>query len=115
MFKRLPILLLIIACLSLAASAQRRVPTIDDLINVKSLGGAQISPDGKYVAYSVNETDWKQDAFVTQIWLANIATGKTFQLTRGEKSAGNPQWSPDGQLLAFSSDRIGGKKNILAS
>src|SRR5262245_61323553 len=101
MFKRLPLLPLIIAFLSLAASAQPHVPTIDDLINVKSLGGAQISPDGKYVAYGVSETDWKQDAFVTQIWLANTATGKAFQLTRGEKSAGNPQWSPDGQLLAF--------------
>jgi dipeptidyl aminopeptidase/acylaminoacyl peptidase len=112
MFKRFPILLLIIACLSLAASAQRRIPTVDDLINVKSLGGAQISPDGKYVAYTVSETDWKQDAFVTQIWLANTATGKTFQLTRGEKSSGNPQWSPDSQLLSFTSDRIGGKNQI---
>ena len=114
MFKRLPVLPLIIACLSLMASAQRRIPTIDDLLNVKSLGGAQISPDGKYVAYTVNETDWKQDAFVTQIWLANAATGKTLQLTRGDKSAGNPQWSPDGQWLAFTSNRIGDKNQIFA-
>ncbi|HEU0175233.1 MAG TPA: S9 family peptidase [Blastocatellia bacterium] len=112
MFKRLPTLLLIITCLSLAASAQRRIPAVDDLLNVKSLGGAQISPDGKYVAYTVSETDWKQDAFVTQISLANTATGKTFQLTRGEKSAGNPQWSPDGQWLAFTSNRIGDKNQI---
>jgi Tol biopolymer transport system component len=112
MFKRLHVLLLIIACLSSAASAQRRIPTVDDLINVKSLGGAQISPDGKFVAYSVSETDWKQDAFVTQIWLANTTTGKTFQLTRGEKPCGNPQWSPDSQWLAFTSNRIGDKNQI---
>src|SRR5215467_591662 len=112
MFKRLPILLLIVTCLSFAANAQRRLPTIDDLLNVKSLGGAQISPDGKYVAYTVSETDWMQDAFVTQIWLANTATGKTFQLTRGEKPAGNPQWSPDSQWLAFTSNRIGDKNQI---
>src|SRR5262252_10569385 len=109
MFKRLPIIPLIIACLWLTASAQRRIPSVDDLINVKSLGGAQISPDGKYVAYTVSETDWKQDAFVTQIWLANTATSKTFQLTRGEKSAANPQWSPSGEWLAFTSNRIGDK------
>lgn len=112
MFKRLPILLLIGACMSLTVIAQRRIPTVDDLINVKSLGGAQISPDGKYVAYTVNETDWKQDAFVTQIWLANTATGKSFQVTRGEKSAGNPQWSPSGEWLAFTSNRVGDKNQI---
>ncbi len=112
MFKRPFTLLLIVVCLSLATNAQRRTPTVDDLINVKSLGGAQISPDGKYVAYTVNETDWKQDAFVTQVWLANTATGKTFQLTRGEKSAGNPQWSPDSQWLAFTSNRVGDKNQI---
>src|SRR6266511_95578 len=112
MFKRLSILLLIVTSLSFAANAQRRIPTVDDLLNVRSLGGAQISPDGKYVAYTVSETDWKQDAFVTQIWLANAATGKTFQITRGEKSAGNPQWSPSGEWLAFTSNRIGDKNQI---
>lgn len=93
------------------ANAQH-VPTVDDLINVKSIGGAQISPDGKFVAYTVSETDWKQDAYVTQIWLADVATGKTLQLTRGDKSAGNPQWSPDGQWLSFTSNRSGDKNQI---
>src|SRR5262249_52816150 len=114
MIKRSAISLLLSISFIFTANAQRRVPTIDDLLNVKSLGGAQISPDGKYVAYTVSETDWKQDAFVTQIWLVNTATGKAFQITRGEKSAGNPQWSPDSQWLAFTSNRIGDKTQIFA-
>src|SRR5262245_23266964 len=114
MYKRTIPLTLIVITIALTVQAQKRVPTIDDLINVKSLGGAQISPDGKYVAYTVNEADWKQDAFVTHIWLADTATGNTFQLTRGEKSAGNPQWSPDSQWLAFTSNRIGDKNQIFA-
>lgn len=96
------------------AARQRRVPTVDDLINVKSLGGAQISPDGKWVAYTVNETDWKQDAFITHVWLVNTTGGKPFQLTRGEKSCGNPQWSPDGAWLTFTSNRVGDKNQIFA-
>ena len=90
----------------------KRVPTIDDLLLVKSVGGAQISPDGKWVAYTVNETDFRQDAFVTQIWLATTATGRTLQLTRGDKPSGNPQWSPDSQWLAFTSSRIADRNQI---
>ncbi len=112
MFKRSIVVLLTVVWLALAVNAQRRVPTVDDLINVKGLGGAQISPDGKWVAYGINETDWKQDAFVNHIWLVSTASGKAFQLTRGEKSAGNPRWSPDSQWLAFTSNRVGDKNQI---
>ncbi len=112
MLKQFAALLCLVVMLTLTATAQRRVPTVDDLINVKTAGGAQISPDGKFVAYTVGETDWKQDAFVTQIWLANVATGKSLQLTRGEKSSGNPQWSPGGAWLAFTSNRVGDKNQI---
>ena len=103
--------LLLIVCLPSAAAAQK-VPSVDDLLNVKTAAGARISPDGKWVAYTVAEADFKQNAFITQIWLANAATGRSVQLTRGEKSATSPQWSPDSQWLAFTSQRIGDKSQI---
>ncbi len=118
MIKRSLLLLSIAVLLSasftqaLATNPNGRVPTIEDLLMVKSAGGAQISPDGKWVAYSVSETDMKQDAYVNHIWLVDTATGKGFQLTRGEKSAGGAQWSPDGEWLAFTSNRIGDKNQI---
>ncbi len=106
-------LTLAVAC-AVGAIAQPKVPTVDDLINVRSIGGSRISPDGKWVAYTVTEADWKQDAFVTQIWLVNTSGGEPFQLTRGEKSAGGAQWSPDGQWIAFSTNRVGDKNQIFA-
>src|SRR6266404_3117532 len=114
MLKRLAALLCLFTLATLAAFAAdaRRVPTIDDLLTIKSVGGTQISPDGKWVAYTVGYGDFKTDAFVTQIWLAQSDTGKSFQLTRGDKSATNPRWSPDGQWLAFLSNRIEDKNQI---
>ena len=106
--------LTIVLSLTPRAPFQRRVPTVDDLLNIKSIGGAQISPDGARVAYTVTESDFTQDAFVTHIWLADASTGRTLQLTRGEKSATNPRWSPDGKWLAFTSPRIGDRNQIFA-
>ncbi|NWF83789.1 MAG: S9 family peptidase [Bryobacteraceae bacterium] len=90
------------------------VPTIDDLLNLKRLGGVLISPNGRLAAYGVTEADWQQDAFVRHLWIADTATGKTWQLTRGKKGAGAAAWSPDSQWLAFTSDREGGKSQIFA-
>jgi len=106
------VLLVLIAAAGPAAAADKRAPTVDDLIALKSAGGPQISPDGTKVAYTVGETDLKQDAYVTQVWIADVATGRNFQLTRGEKSSSGPDWSPDGRWIAFTSSRTGDKNQI---
>ncbi|MGA7241313.1 MAG: S9 family peptidase [Bryobacteraceae bacterium] len=97
--------------LVLSAAACATVPTIDESLSMKSVAGAQISPDGRYVAYSVTQTNWDDNDFISQIWIAVTATGERYQLTSGKKSATGPQWSPDSRRIAFTSDR-GGKRQI---
>lgn len=109
---KIPLALLWLTLIVSAAAAQSRVPTVDELLTLQTAGGTQISPDGKWVAYTVNYGDFKQDAFITQIWLAHTETGKRVQLTRGEKSSTAARWSPDGQWLAFLSNRIEDKNQI---
>ncbi len=92
----------------------RHVPTVEDLMALKSAGSPRISPDGRRVAYTVAETDFDQDAYVTQIWLADVASGRTVQLTRGKKSSSGPTWSPDGRWIAFTSSRADDKSQIFA-
>jgi dipeptidyl aminopeptidase/acylaminoacyl peptidase len=116
MIRRIAALLSLLALgtlvMGFASEASPRVPTVDDLLTIKSAGGTQISPDGKWVAYTVGYGDFKQDAFISQIWLVASDNGKSFQLTRGEKPSTTPRWSPDGQWLAFLSNRQEDKNQI---
>ena len=82
-------------------------PTIDTSLSAYSVSGAQISPDGRRVAYVVQQANWDENEFITQIWVANAAGGERYQLTAGKKSASDPHWSPDSKRLAFASERDG--------
>jgi dipeptidyl aminopeptidase/acylaminoacyl peptidase len=104
--------LLFCAAPSVAGDA---VPSIEQSLGMKSVSGAQISPDGRYVAYTVQQANWDEDDFYTQIWIALPATGERYQLTSGKKSSSGAQWSPDSRRLAFTSDRDGKRQIYLIS
>jgi len=105
----------LIPLLVCAFAAAAQVPTIEQSLSFRSFSDAAMSPDGSLAAYVEQTTDWKENAFMTQIWLARTETGERFQLTRGPKSASSPRWSPDGSLLAFSSERDGKRQIWLIS
>jgi len=80
-------------------------PTVDALISLERVGSPEIAPDGRYVAYTLRRTDWDENTYHTEIWLADAASGTARQLTNGKKSSTSPAWAPDGSQLAFASDR----------
>src|ERR1700730_11101689 len=92
-------------CSSALNAQMKHTPSLEESLSLKTIGGARISPDGRFIAYRVRETDWKENAYLRQIWLVNVATGASFQLTRGKKSSDAPEWSPDGRWLAFIGER----------
>ena len=105
-----PVLLLLVATGSLPAqqpAGSPTAPTIDDLISLKRVGAPLLSPDGKSVAFTVRETNWDENSYETEIWLADASTGARRQLTNAAKSSSSPAWSPDSSRLAFLSDRAG--------
>jgi Tol biopolymer transport system component len=103
-------LLLAAACLGMGAAAQTanapaKAPTIDQSLEMKSAFSPKLSPDGKHVIYEVTRTNWEENAFETDLWIADTATGETHQLTTAKKSSTNAAWSRDGKWIAFISDR----------
>jgi dipeptidyl aminopeptidase/acylaminoacyl peptidase len=102
--KRLMILVFVLLVASPFLTAQT-APTVDQILSLKRAGSPEISPDGRMVAYTVRETNWDENAFETQIWMADVASGSTYRLTNAKKSSQSPAWKPDGSQLAFVSDR----------
>ena len=94
----------VLFALIFSSTAFARVPDIEDLIGLEAVGEARISPDGGWIAYTVAAPDFDEDAYVSQIWLVDLA-GNRFALTRGAKSSTRPRWSPDGKWLSFVSSR----------
>src|SRR5438045_9515574 len=90
---------LITVTISLCIAQTSHVPTLDELLTLKSIAGTQVSPDGRWVAYTVGYGDFKQDAIITQSCLANSETGKSVQLRSGDKATASARVSRDGQLV----------------
>ncbi|HEY1421874.1 MAG TPA: S9 family peptidase [Candidatus Acidoferrum sp.] len=97
-----------------AQDAAKRPITFDDLIAMHRIAEAELSPDGKWVAYSVTTPDLETNRNASNVWMAPVAGGEAIQLTRTGKDS-SPKWSPDGKSIAFLSARSGDSQVYLLS
>lgn len=80
---------------------------VDDLLGLRSVSGAAVSPDGERVAFVVSAalTGPYAEPAGSRIWVVSARGGDARQLTSGPHRDTAPAWSPDGRSLAFLSDR----------
>jgi dipeptidyl aminopeptidase/acylaminoacyl peptidase len=91
---------------SLAAQTKRPIG-IDEYITLKAAGDPQVSPDGERVAFTITTPSLQDNRGISKIWLVNLTSGQTSQLTSGAGSDRIPRWAPDGKSIVFVSTRDG--------
>ena len=92
-----------------AGQAQtKRAATFDDVLNIKAIQGATVSPDGRQVIYGVREWVAEQEKMEsrTHIWkVPSDGSSAARQISFGDKGDSSPQFSPDGRFISFLSAR----------
>ena len=95
-----------------SADALRKVLP-EDLFALALIDDAQISHDGRQVAFVVTRLDGPHNRYRSAIWLAPAdASAQPRQITQGQNDE-TPRWSPDDGTLAFVR-RAAGKPQIYA-
>src|SRR5579872_429914 len=114
--------------------AQAKHPfTFEDMMKLKRVGDPQVSPDGKWVIFSVVDVDLAANTKTPHIWIVPLSAGQE-QRKDGvphvwpnlgdvgsdereiiaDQDADRPRWSPDGKRFAFLSTKEGGSQVWIA-
>lgn len=85
--------------------------SIEEIISLKSIGEPVINKNGTMVAYQMTSADWKEDKYVKELWLYDVANDKHVLIVgKNEEYMGSAKWSPDGKKLA-ALRKVGGQKD----
>ncbi len=103
---------LVLVSISSPLAQSKRAVTFDDVLAIKAVGGATLSPDGSQVLYTVRQWVAEKERMEARTHIWSVATNGSTparQITSGEKGDSQPQWSPDGKFISFVSARGAGE------
>jgi dipeptidyl aminopeptidase/acylaminoacyl peptidase len=92
----------------------KRPMTFEDMMHMKRLGETAVSPDGKWLAFSVTTVDLAQNTKTAELWLQPIAGGDPKKIAVAQSGDNGPQFSPDGHSVLLLSGRESGQQIWLA-
>ena len=106
---------LLILFVSFGAFAQQAIQ-VTDMLNIKTVGKPTFSPDGWQYLFTVtsivDDPDVKGDyTYQTHLYVGDMETKKSRQLTFGKNSISGATWSPDGKSILFTRD-LGNKSQV---
>src|SRR5437870_2873163 len=91
-----------------AQQAGRHTITHEDVFLMKRISSPAISPDGRWVVFSVTEPSYTDGEQVSDLWLVPAdGSAEPRRLTNTKAGESGAEWSPDSRRIAFSTRREG--------
>ena len=86
--------------------------SVQDLVRLKRVSEPAVSPDERYLAFTMRETDLEADRGRTDLWLLDLrqASAQPERITSHPENDSSAQWSRDGRHLYFLSSRSGSQQ-----
>lgn len=84
---------------------KKRPISAQDLYRLNIITDLELSPNGDYVVFSVQEVDQDSEKKYANLWITPTNGGQPYQFTFGKQVDSKPHWSPDGKTIAFLSNR----------
>ena len=102
--------LILLSCAQLAQGLSddaRRVISIEDQFAFSTIGSVNLSPNDKWIAYTVETPRYEDETTHYQIFVSPVSGGDPIAFTEPDHSSWHPVFSRDGSALYFLSDREG--------
>ncbi|HZB87275.1 MAG TPA: S9 family peptidase [Terracidiphilus sp.] len=105
----------VVASLSFGQRGPAKRPmTFEDMMAMKRLGATAVSPDGKWLAYSVGTVNLAENKTTAEVWLQAIAGGEPEKIAVAEPDDSGVEFAADGRSVLFLSKREDGAQVWLA-